>query len=51
MIGYGFSIDFLAGLVSDGLIKAEQSTTRSGGRPVIVVWMQITEAGRKVVEG
>ena len=51
MMAYGFSIDFLAGLVSDGLITAEPSTMRAGGRPAIVVWMQITEAGRRVVEG
>jgi hypothetical protein len=44
---YGFSINFLAGSVSDGVITAEPSTTRTGGRPVVVVWMRITEAGRK----
>jgi hypothetical protein len=51
MMAYGFTIDFLAGLVSDGLVTAEPSTVRTGGRPVIVVWMQITEAGRKLVAG
>jgi hypothetical protein len=49
MISYGFSIDFLAGLVSDGLVTAELSTVRAGGRGGIVVWMRITEAGRKAV--
>jgi hypothetical protein len=51
MMAYGFTIDSLAGLVSDGLITTEPSTMRAGGRPAIVVWMQITDAGRKVVEG
>jgi hypothetical protein len=48
MMAYGFSIDFLAGLVSDGLITAEPSTMRAGGQGV--VRMQITVAGRKAVE-
>jgi Tripartite tricarboxylate transporter family receptor len=50
MMTYGFTIDFLAGLVSDGLITAEPSTMRKGGRQVVVVWLQITAAGRKAVE-
>jgi hypothetical protein len=51
MMAYGFSIDFLAALVSDGLVTAEPSTMRAGGRQVVVVWLQMTEAGRKVLEG
>jgi hypothetical protein len=31
MMAYGFSIDFLAALVSDGLVTAEPSTMRAGG--------------------
>jgi hypothetical protein len=50
-MAYGFSIDFLAALVSDGLVTAEPSTMRAGGRQVVVVWLQMTEAGRKVLEG
>jgi hypothetical protein len=37
---YGFTIDFLAGPVSDGVITAESSTMHAGGRPVILVWLQ-----------
>jgi hypothetical protein len=51
IMAYGFTIDFLAGLVSDGLITAEPSTMHNGGRQVVVVWLQITAAGRKAVEG
>jgi hypothetical protein len=51
MMAYGFTIDFFAGLVSDGLVTAEPSTMRAGGRQIVVVWMQITEAGRKAITG
>jgi hypothetical protein len=49
LMAYGFSIKFLAGVVFDGLATAQPSTTRAGGREVIVVWMQITEAGRRAI--
>jgi hypothetical protein len=48
-MAYGFSIKFLADLVFDGLATAEPSTMRAGGREVIVVWMQITEKGRRAL--
>jgi hypothetical protein len=45
LMAYGFSIKFLPDVVFDGLATAEPSTTRAGGRQVIVVWVQITERG------
>jgi hypothetical protein len=51
MMAYGFSVDFLAGLVTDGLITAEPRAMRAAGRPMSMVWMRITDAGRKVVDG
>jgi hypothetical protein len=49
LMAYGFSIKFLADVVFDGLATAELSTTRAGNREVIVVWMQITDAGRRAI--
>jgi hypothetical protein len=49
LMAYGFSIKFLADIVLDGLATAQPSTTRAGGREAIVVWMQITEAGRRAI--
>jgi hypothetical protein len=50
LMAYGFSIEFIANVVFDGFATAEPSTTRAGGREAIVVWMQITEKGRRAIE-
>jgi hypothetical protein len=42
MLGHGFAVSFLAGLVFDGLVTAELNTSS-------VVWMQITNLGREVL--
>jgi hypothetical protein len=51
MMAYGFSVDFLAGLATDGLITAEPRAMRAAGRPMSMVWIRITDAGREVVSG
>jgi hypothetical protein len=47
----GFSIAFLAEIVSDGYANASEAMMRAGRQPVNVVRMKITPAGRKAVEG
>jgi hypothetical protein len=46
MMAFGFDRAFLGKLVFDGLALATPQDTRAGGRPMIVVWMTITTAGR-----
>jgi hypothetical protein len=47
LMAYGFSIRFLADVVFDGLAAAGAEHARAGGREVIVVWIKITEKGRR----
>jgi hypothetical protein len=49
LMAHGFTIEMLEELISSGNAKAEAHTTTSGGRPVVVVWLQITAAGRKLI--
>jgi hypothetical protein len=51
LLGYGFSISFLAEVVADGYATASESTMRAGRQPVAVVRVKITPAGRRAVEG
>jgi hypothetical protein len=45
----GFTIKQLSGLVVDGYATLERRSANVGGRERLVLWMQITEAGRKVI--
>jgi hypothetical protein len=47
----GFSIDQLAGLVVQGYAVMQRRRVDISGRMRTVVWMQITEAGRKAIAG
>jgi hypothetical protein len=49
LMGYGFSMKFLADIVFDGLATAEPSTTQIGGREATVVWMRITDKGQREI--
>jgi hypothetical protein len=42
--------DMLAGLVHDGLATATPETVETGGRPIEVVRITITDAGRRALE-
>ena len=44
--GHGFTADLLAELVSDGFATATPGTVRAGGRPIEVIRIKITDAGR-----
>jgi hypothetical protein len=44
-----FSVGQLAVLVVDGFAKMRRTTTDVGGQQKNVVWMEITEEGRKVI--
>jgi len=47
---HGFNSEMLAGLVRAGLATAEQETMKAGAKPVEVVRVRITDAGRKEIE-
>jgi len=47
---HGFDSDMVAGLVRAGLATAECETMKAGAKPVEVVRLQITAAGRKAIE-
>jgi hypothetical protein len=49
MMAYGFELAFLGKLVFDGLALATPHDTRAGSKPMIVVRMTITAAGRKAI--
>jgi hypothetical protein len=49
LLAHGFSIEVLRELVSSGNARAEAHTMTSAGRPVTVVWLQISAAGRQVI--
>jgi hypothetical protein len=46
----GFDSDMVAGLVRVGLAIAERETMKAGAKPVEVVRVHITTAGRKAIE-
>jgi hypothetical protein len=48
---YGFGRPTIVGLVSAGLVTAEHEVVKAGGKPIEVVRVRITEAGRKMIEG
>jgi hypothetical protein len=49
MLAHGFTIEMLYALVRDGLATAEQRETRAGRRPIKVIWLTITDAGRQAL--
>jgi hypothetical protein len=46
LLAEGFSVGQLATLAMDGFAKRQPIVTNVGGREKIVLWMQITDAGR-----
>jgi hypothetical protein len=51
LLADGFSIDQLAGLVVQGYAVMQRRRVDISGRMRTVVWMQITDAGRKAIAG
>jgi hypothetical protein len=49
MMVYGFPIEMLGDLSMAGFALATALDTRAGRQPMLVVWMTITEAGRKAL--
>jgi hypothetical protein len=49
LLADGFSIDQLAGLVVQGYAVMQRRRVDISGRMRTVVWMQITEPGRKAI--
>jgi len=49
MLAHGFSAKMLADLVRDGLATTEPGTVRASGRQIEVMWMMITDAGRRAL--
>lgn len=49
MLAHGFSIEMLTMLLSQRLARADAHSMRAGERPITVVWMQITAAGRTAI--
>jgi hypothetical protein len=49
MMAHGFESAMLTDLLSHGLARADIHNMRAGDRPMLVVWMQITAAGRKAI--
>jgi hypothetical protein len=47
---HGFDSDMIAGLVRAGLATAERETMKAGAKPVEVVRLRITAAGRTAIE-
>jgi hypothetical protein len=51
MLAHGFSAKMLADLVRDGLATTEPGSVRASGRQIEVMWMMITDAGRRALAG
>jgi hypothetical protein len=49
LMAHGFELAFLGKLVLDGHALATPHETRAGSKPLLVVWMTITAAGRKAI--
>jgi hypothetical protein len=50
-MAHGFEVGLLGKLVLDGRALATPHETCAGRRPMIVIWMTITEDGRKAITG
>jgi hypothetical protein len=51
LMAHGFTIAMVAVLVRDGLVTATPQTGRAGKRPVKIVRLRITDAGRHAIAG
>jgi hypothetical protein len=51
MLAHGFTISMLAGLVLDGLATAATEIAHADRRPIMVVRVRITDAGRQAIGG
>ena len=51
MMAHGFTVETLGRLVLDGLATATAGTVQSGGRPIKVTWLAITDLGRQALAG
>jgi hypothetical protein len=51
MLAHGFTYTTLDTLVRDGLATAEKREVRAGRRPIKVIWLTITDAGRLALAG
>jgi hypothetical protein len=49
MLAHGFTNVLLDRLACDGLATIQPGTMRTGTRPVTIVWVAITEAGRRAL--
>jgi hypothetical protein len=50
LLAHGIKIEMIAGLVRKGLATAQTEAANVGGRPVEIVRVGITDAGRKAIE-
>jgi hypothetical protein len=48
---HGFNSDMIAGLIRAGLATAERETMKAGAKPVEVLRVRVTDAGRRAIEG
>jgi hypothetical protein len=51
VLAHGFDSDMIAGLIRTGLAIADREIVKAGGKPIEVVRVRITAAGRKMIEG
>jgi hypothetical protein len=51
MLAHGFTNDLLVDLVHEGLATATPETVQAGKRPIEVVRVRITDAGRLALAG
>jgi hypothetical protein len=49
MLAHGFGNAMLDKLVRDGLTTLQPGTVRSGTRRITVVWMTVTDIGRRAL--
>jgi hypothetical protein len=49
LLGDGFAIRELSGLVIEGYATLQRKSVDVGGREQMVLWMEITEEGRKAI--
>jgi hypothetical protein len=50
-VANGFTLAMLVSLVRDGLVDVQSETLSGGDRTIEMVRMEITDAGRRVLEG
>jgi hypothetical protein len=50
MLAHGFKAEVLAGLLRKGLATIQPGTVRAGRRRIEVVWVMITDGGRRALD-